>query len=766
MSPKVATRHAGSVRHVGGFGVEEIPEPIFGGVMHHSRRLYLVTALAVALVAPAGAETERKPLRLEEIFSKHGLMGPQASHLQWSPDGRLLTYMLETADGGRDLWSVDPVSGEKRILVSGEILGELAPTPEKATDNERERERRKRYAVAAYLWAPDSKAILFTSTGRLYLYDLAAERAKPLAPEKSAVRNPRFSPNGRWVSFVYKHDLWLVPPSGGEPRQLTFDATDLVLHGDLDWIYPEEFALRSGYHWSPDSRRIAFLELDQTEVPSYPISDLLGVQPTIDNQRYPKAGDPNPRARVGIVEAKPNADSPPPIVWVNKRAEYIPRIQWANDGRIAVQFLNRAQTELELVLADVADGKVTPLIRERDRHWINITNDLSFLKDTKGFLWTSERDGLRRIYRYGPHGRPKKILTGGDAEVERIVRVDEEGGWVYYTSNRDNPLGSDLYRARLDGSGRERLTGGKGTHRVSMNKAGDAYVVRHSSLLQPPITSVHHLPSGKKTVAHRSASPAGYGLAEPRMIELKTPDEALIRIQLLEPEAREAGHKHPLLVYVYGGPHAPTIRDRWGGRGRFLFHQYLTRKGYAVAMIDDRASSIRGHRYETALYRKYGPVAVMDYEAAVKHLAALDFIDKDRIGIWGWSGGGFSTCLALTKSKSFRVGIAVAPVTDWKLYDSIYTERYMGLPSEEPQAYSQTSAVEGAKNLHGRLLLAHPTSDDNVHLQNTMKMVHALIQAGKPYDLLLYPGKTHSLYGGKERLHLFRRIEEYLDRNL
>ena len=730
----------------------------------------LCLLLVLSFAGFVEAETARKPLRLEEIFSKHGLTGPQPSHLQWRPDGRRLTYMLETADGGRDLWSLDPVSGKKSILVPSELLGDLAPTTDQATDDERERERRKRYGVAAYLWAPDSKSILFTSAGRLYLYDVAGERARPLAPGKLGVRNPHFSPNDRWVSFVYKHDLWLVPPSGGEARQLTFGATELVLHGDLDWVYPEEFALRSGYHWSPDSRRIAFLELDQTEVPSYPISNLLGVQPTVDNQRYPKAGDPNPRARVGIVEAKPNAESPPPIVWVNKRQEYIPRIQWANDGQVAVQFLNRAQTELELVLADAFDGKVTSLLTERDRHWINITKDLTFLKDNEGFLWTSERDGLRRIYRYEPGGRMTKILTEGESEVESIVRVDEKRGWVYYSSNNDNPVGSDLYRARLDGSGSERLTDGMGTHRVTMNKTGNkagyAYADRHSGFLKPPKTLVRHLPSGRRTVAHRSKSLDEYALAKPRMIELKAPDEALIRIQLIEPEAREPGRKYPLLVYVYGGPHAPTIRDAWDGRGRFLFHQYLARKGYVVAIIDDRASSLRGHKYETALYRNYGPSAVADYETAVKHLGALDFIDEERIGIWGWSGGGFSTCLALTKSKLFRVGIAVAPVTDWKLYDSIYTERHMGLPSDEPEAYRRTSAIEGAKDLHGRLLLVHPTSDDNVHLQHTMQMVHALIQAGKPYDLLLYPGKTHSLYGGSERLHLFRRIEEYLERNL
>ena len=752
--------------------------------MKLDRKLVSLALLALVQLAPAAlpAQAEDKPLLLAEIFSKHGLTGPKPTQLRWSADGRMLSYILEKPNGDRDLWAVEPATGNKRVLVTHSKLQKLAPTTEQATNDERERERRLRYSVAAYLWSPDSKSILFTSAGQLYLYDLAAKRSRPIAPGKSAVRFPKFSPNGRWISFVNEHDIWLAPSSGGEERQLTHGATENLFHGDLDWVYPEEFGVRSAYFWSPDSLRIAFLELDQTDVPSYPIPDLLSAKPSVDLQRYPRAGDPNPRLRVGIVEAKPGNRRKARIVWVKHRAEYIPRLGWANEETVSVQFMNRSQTELQLIFADAGDGGVREILAERDPHWVNVSDDLTFLEGSGEFLWTSERTGFRHIYLYGSNGQLKRTLTEGEWEVSAIGGVDKEGGWVYYTSNEHNPLGNDLYRVKLDGSAeREKLTSEKGTHRISMDSKAQSLADTDSGLMRVPSLSVQHLSSGRRTTVHEANSVDEYGLVKPEVIEVRTGevrtagvrtgavgtgDNALIRVMLMKPKQLDPGRKYPLLIYVYGGPRAPTIRDAWGSRGRFLFHQRLARQGYIVAQIDDRASSILGHGYETTLARKYGQVAVKDYDTAVEHLKSLNFIDPQKIAIWGWSGGGFSTCLALTNSKLFKLGIAVAPVTDWHLYDSIYTERYMGHPEKEPDAYKETSAVAAAKNLHGRLLLVHGTSDDNVHVQNTMQMVDALIAAGKPYDLQLFPGKTHSIHGEKARLHLFRGIEEYLEKHL
>ena len=722
----------------------------------------------VALVAsPAAAQGTRK-LSIEAIFGEPGLTGPAPSQFQWSPDGKQLTYIL-ARDGesdARDLWVFDLAGGEKRILVSDEQLSGLAPSTDQATQDERERERRRRYAVAAYLWAPDAKAILFTSAGRLYLFDLASGKARPLAAARSGVRDPKFSPDGRWVSFLLRHDLWVVPVDGGEERPLTTGATDTLFHGDLDWVYPEEFAIRSGYAWSPDSRRIAFLELDQSRVPAYPITDLISLEASVDFQRYPKAGDPNPQARLGIVEVKNAGRRNARTVWVKKTAEYLPRFSWVNDSRLAVQLLNRAQTELQLVFADARDGVTSTVLVENDPYWINITNDLKFLDESKEFLWTSERSGYRHIEVYGYDGQSKRTLTSGDWEVEGVEKVDAKDGWVFYTSNESNVLGSNLYRIRLDGSQKTRLSDGRGVHTVNINDQGTAYLDASSTLTTVPQWQVHAVAGDKSFALHQSRSLKEYNLVEPELQTLKTSDDALIRVLLLKPQRMEPRRKYPVLVYVYGGPHAPTIRDSFDNRGRYLFHQYLASKGYVVAQIDDRTSSILGHRHEAAARRKYGPTALSDYLTAIDHLKELSFVDPERIGIWGWSGGGFSTCFALTHSKAFRLGIAVAPVTDWRLYDSIYTERYMGLPAEEEEAYRETSPLRAAKDLHGRLVLAHGTADDNVHLQNTVKMVQALIDAGKPYDLLLYPGKTHGIYGSTARVHLFRSIEEYLERYL
>ena len=730
-----------------------------------TRVLTLVLLLVLLAASPFAAQEQaspagKKPLTIEGIFSGGGLTGRMPTQLRWSPDGTRLSYILRGDEGRRDLWVIDVKTGEKRVLVSYEQLSNLAPSPEQATTDERERTRLTRYAVAAYRWAPDGKAILFTSSGQLYLYDLASGKAQPLAPAKRGLRDPKFSPDGDWLSFVYEHDLWLVPAAGGKERQLTRGGNQNLLHGDLDWVYPEEFGLRTGYHWSPDSRHIAFLESDQTAVPTYPLTDEVALNTPVDFQRYPKAGDPNPRVRVGIVAVETGKTA-----WLDRAAEYIPRIQWADAEHVAVQLLNRGQTELELVLADAGSGRSRSVFFERDPHWLNISNDLLFLSNGEEFLWTSERTGFRHIYRYRRDGQLVRQLTSGEWEVQGLEGVDEEGGWLYYASRENNVLGNDLYRIKLDGSGKQRVTQRKGTHGVTMNPAATAYTDFYSALDKVPELSLRNLANGKRVVIHAARSVDGYDLVTPEPVELKAPDGGLIRVMLLKPHKLAPGKKLPVVVYVYGMAGVPTIRDAWG-RSRYLFHQYLVQQGYVVAYFDDRASSIRGHKHEVAAYRNLGPTALADYRVGVEWLRSLPFVDAERIAVWGWSGGGFSTSFALTHSDLFKVGIAVAPVTDWRLYDSIYTERYMGLPQEETEAYDRTSAVKAAENLHGRLLLMHGTADDNVHPQNTIQLVDALIKAGQQFDLMLYPGKTHGITGAVARTHLFRYFVEYLKNHL
>jgi len=717
------------------------------------RGCLLLAFLCLPFAAPA------QELTLEEIFAAGGLAGPRPEQLQWSPDGASLTYILEDAtDRQRNLWVADAKGGRPRVLVSHSQLAALAPALNDATQDERERERRRRYAVASYLWSPDSRSLLFTSAGSLFLYELESGRARELTPGLDEVKHLKFSPNGKFVSFVYEHDLWLADLADRRLRRLTTDGSPDVLHGDLDWIYPEEFGVRDGHLWSPDSQRIAFLETDQSMVPRYPLTTLTTTQASVDLQRYPKAGDPNPKVRLGVLDI---GDPRSEVSWFDPGAEYLPRCSWAPDKRLIVQSLDRSQKNLRVESIDTSTGERTVLLTETDTNWINIHDDLRFLAGGKGFLWSSERSGLRRLYLYESDGTLVRQLTDGNWEVSAVAGVDQEAGIVYFSANRDNAIGSDLYAVRLTGGEVRRVTNGLGVHRVKMNPGATTYADTRSTL-RTPETVVIASPGGEpERVIHQPQPVERSAWAEPELSVIETDDGAQIRTLLLKPARLERGKKYPLVIYVYGGPHAPTIRDAWDARGRYQFHQRLVQLGFVVAYVDDRASSRMGHKYEAAAAKNYGPTALADQLIAVERFKRLPFVDSDRIGIWGWSGGGFATCFALTHSDVFRAGIAVAPVTDWRFYDSIYTERYMGLPSEEPAAYRRTSAIEEADRLHGRLMLMHGTADDNVHPQNTIAMIDALIDAGKSFDLQLYPGQTHGISSEKDRLHVFRTMEQF-----
>ena len=747
--------------------------------------LFLLSLLILAPSLASAAPAEKKALTFDAIFED--LEVPEPQQLRWAPAGRL-SYLLEEESEGeededdgeeneddgedegredenrRNLWILDVATGEKRILVSDEELRRMAPSPSQAGVDERERTRRTRFNVAAYLWSPDGGRLLFTSTGQIWVYTLEGGRAELLAREKKGVRDPKFSPDGEWISFVYEHDIWVVPSAGGDERRLTTGGHELLLHGDLDWVYPEEFSVRTGYHWSPDGRHVAYLEMDESPVPTYPIPDLLDNKSTVDLQRYPKAGDPNPKVRVGVVNVESARTA-----WLDRHAEYVPRIDWADGGHVAVQLMNRGQDELELVFADPATGRSKSVFFERDEHWVNVTNDLTFLDDGDRFLWASERSGLRHVYLYDRDGRLVRQLTDGEFEVGAIEGVDKEGGWVYYSANEANVIGNDLYRVKLDGSGKERLTPGKGTHRFDVSPEATAYVDSYSSLdmTEPGRRSVVDLASGRTTELQREPDIAAeYELVQPELLELETEDGALVRVLLMKPPRLKAGDKRPMVVYIYGMAGFPTIRDSWSGSQRELFHQFLVHEGYFVAHVDDRSSSIPGHKYAVLADHDVGPVAAADHRVAVEHFRSIPQVDAERIAVWGWSGGGFTTAFHMARTDLFKVGVAGAPVTDWRLYDSIYTERYMGLPEDDPEAYERPSAVKGVSEKSGRLLLIHGTHDDNVHPQNTLQMANALIEARRPFDLMMYPNKTHGIRGDDHVYHLYSMIYEYFERHL
>jgi dipeptidyl-peptidase-4 len=712
----------------------------------------------LTLVTNTGAQP-KTPLTIEAIFGG-SLYDPAPSQIHWSSDGRLLGFFSPEVNEERSLWILDLSKGEKTQVLSQGAAKEMAPSPEQANIDERERTRRNRYSVPDYVWAPDGQSVLLVSSGSLYLYPLASRKPVHLAPSKNHVLDPKFSPDGKWISFLSGHDLWIVSTAGGKERRLTTGGSAVLLHGELDWVYREEFDLRSGYQWSPDSGSIAFLELDESAVPTYPITGQLTVQATVDLQRYPKAGDSNPKVRVGCVDVRSGR-----IVWMQKSSEYVPRIDWIDNKGIAVQMLNRAQNELELVEVNPETGVTRSILTEKDPYWIDISSDLTFISNGREFLWTSERSGFRHVYLYTRAGQLVRQLTQGEWVVGEIAGVDERNGWVYYTSNQADLLGSDLFRIKLDGSGAERMTKEYGTHSINMNPQATALVDSWSALSQTPQIRVTDLSSGKEQNLFRHRTFEEFDLVAPEMKELKAPDGATVRVLLFEPGNLEPGRKYPVLVYAYGMPGFPTIQNAWPG-DRGLFHQFMVQQGFVVALVDDRSSSIPGHVHAVAAYKKLGSLAARDHSTAVQYIDALPFVDRNRIAIWGWSGGGFTATYHMTHTDLFKAGIAGAPVTDWRLYDSIYTERYMGLPQDDPEVYDAASSVLSAAGCRGALLLIYATQDDNVHPQNTIQLANALIRSKKQFDLMMYPDKTHGITGASENVHLHTLIHDFLTRTL
>ncbi len=707
------------------------------------------------MLASINGTAQHKRLTLETIFGG-SLYDPAPTELRWSPDGRRLAYFLPDEGDERALWVLDVPGGKKTQVLSPLEAREMAPSPEQASLSERDRTRRNRYDTPSYSWSPDGNRILLGGAGPLYVYDLNSSKAVPIAPLKSGASDPKFSPDGKWISFVYQHDLWIAPSSGGEERQLTSGGSSLVLHAEPDWVYEEEFNLRTAYQWAPDSSRIAFLELDETPVPAYPILEQLHLQATVDLQRYPKAGDPNPRVRAGVASLESGR-----TVWISRSAEYIPRIDWADAHAVVLQLLNRAQNEIELVEVNPETGNSSTILNERDANWVSVTGNLRFLSGGK-FLWTSDRTGFRHIYLYERSGKLVRQITSGEWVVSEIEAVDENGGWIYYTSNQASTIGRDLFRIRIDGTGTERITKEAGTHNLTMNPQATADVDSFSSIARTQQIRVHDFASGKTEELFRARSLDEFDLAGAEMTTLKTPDGATVRLLVYKPRNLSPGRKCPALVYAYGMPGSPTIQDAWPGN-RGLFHQFLVQQGFVVALIDDRSSSVPGHRYAVAAYHKIGSVAAKDHEFAVQYLKSLPYVKPDAIGIWGWSGGGFTATYDLTHTNLFKAGIAGAPVTDWRLYDSVYTERYMGLPVEDPEAYERSSSIAAAGDCKGRLLLIYGTQDDNVHPQNTIQLINALIRNKKQFDLMIYPDKTHSITGAAENIHLYTMIYQFLE---
>jgi dipeptidyl-peptidase-4 len=715
----------------------------------------------------------KKPLTIEAIFSDGGLSGPQPETVKWSPDGSKLSFLLRDQYGEQvELWYVDAATGEKKVLVGAPKLAILSP-PLTKIQSERERERIARYHVAAYIWAPDSKHLLFNAQGQLWLYSLENGTAVQFTSASEPSEDPKFSPDGSHLAYVRRHNLYARPLEGNkEEKQLSKDKDENLLNGEVDWVYAEELGVRSNYFWSPDNREILFLQMDETRVPNYPIVDWLPTHAKLDQEKYPKAGDPNPAVRLAVVAVHGGK-----LKWISLTSDtdvYIPRFGWIRPGVAWAQVLNRAQDKMDLYFVDTRSGKSRKVLTESSPDaWINVNDDFYILKSGDRFLWSSWRDGHTHLYLYSfdkqnPLGGDAKLerqLEQGDYEMLELEGVNEDSGAVFFKANKDDPRQTQIFSVNVDGRSLSRLSREEGTYSAVFADDGKHYAETFSNVLTPPRMSVCSV-GGPCATVWQSRSVAEYDLAAPKYLEFKAEDGEALYGQLLLPAEGSRHGKVPLIVSVYGGPAGQLVKNTWGD-GTELFHQLLARQGYAIFSVDNRGTPNRGRKFSAAIRGQFGAVELKDQLACLSNLLAqFPQLDRDRIALWGWSNGGSITLYSMTHSDMFKAGVSVAPVTDWHNYDSIYTERYMGLPKDNVKGYTDASTPAAAKDLHGSLLLVHGTNDDNVHLGNSMQMVDELIKAGRQFQLMLYPDKTHSISGPASRIHLFRTMQEHWEREL
>jgi dipeptidyl-peptidase-4 len=751
-------------------------EFLIPGVLIVKKQVFVSVLAAIpGLLAPLGAQSPSpvKPLTIEALFAPGGLTGRGPENTEWSPDGTKFSF-VQRDDAGEhgELWYVNAATGEKRVLVSAAKLASLAPDYDKVKD-EREKERLTRYHVAAYLWAPDSKHMIFDSQGQLWLFDLATGTAVQFTSASDPSVDPKFSPDGSHVSYVRKHNLYVRPVSGKGEKQLTKDTKDDLFNGDIDWVYTEELSVRSNYFWSPDSKQIVFLHMDESKVPAYPIANLIPTHPTVDNEKYPKVGDPNPVVKLGVVEAgKGNGK----VRWISltKDAEsYIPRFGWVRDGVIWAEVLNRNEDKMDLYFVDAKSGKSRIVLTETTPGaWIDFEHvEVRFLKSSGAFLWPSWRDGNMHLYFYSfdkqnPMGADAKLerqLSRGDFAVLGIDGVDEAAGTVFFSSNQGDPRQRHIFSIKLDGSGLQQLTHDDGLNYGTFADDGKHYEQTSAGPATAPRMTLCAVGGVCSPVWMARDAIAEYGLRSPKYLEFKAEDGTALYGRLLLPPDAQASGKIPLIVFIYGGPAAQMVLKAPPD----AFDEILARKGFAIFSVDNRGTPGRDRRFATAIRHEFGAIELKDQLTALDQLfAQYPQLDKDRMAIWGWSNGGSMTLYAMTHSDRFRAGVAVAPVTNQINYDSIYTERYMGLLKEDPKGYAESDVTKGAANLHGALMLAHGTGDDNVHFQNSMQMIDALIKAGKQFRLMIYPNKTHSIAGSDARSHLFHMIEDHFEREL
>jgi dipeptidyl-peptidase 4 len=736
--------------------------------MTRPRAVLLATVFLA--IATQSLKAQNKLLTIDDIFDpvKKVNFNGSTPTVRWLNDGKhyLITNEASRKDVPR-LQKVDAATGEATAFFdAAKMQAAFAALPGVSAEDARQLANRGNYNLN-----PAETAVLIDWSNDLFYYEFGSDRAIRLTNNPEEEIGEEFSPDGRMISFVRGNNLY-VEELGMQPREraLTSDGGTKILNGRLDWVYQEELYGRGNfgaYWWSPDSKTIAFLRFDETPVPEFTVVDHIPYDQRIEVTPYPKAGDPNPIVKLAVVNA-----SGGDIRWVDT-FKYQPadllisRVAWTPDSKkVVYQAQNREQTFLDVNFADARDGKSTNIIHETSKAWVAINENPIWLKDSS-FIWASERSGWEHLYHYAADGKLLRQITDGKWEVSSIQGVDEDNGYIYFTSTEHSPIAGQAYRIKLDGTGMTRLTQTEGAHRVDLSPANNYFIDVWSDLNTPSQVRLFDA-SGKlvRVIAENKVDALKqYKLGTAELLQVKTRDGFTMEAMMIKPPDFDARKKYPVMSFTYSGPHAPQVRNSWGSQ-TYMFHQLLAQKGYIIWICDNRTASGKGLESTWPVYKNFGELELRDLEDGVTWLKNQPYIDGSRVGIWGWSYGGFMTSYALTHSQSFKMGIAGGTVADWRDYDSIYTERYMQTPQNNPEGYKKSSPVNAAKNLHGKLLLIHGAIDDNVHMANTIQFVYELQKAGKQFQLMVYPKSRHGVTDPLLLKHMRQMMLDFIVENL
>jgi dipeptidyl-peptidase-4 len=744
------------------------------------RKVHLIFSVMIVLctIVPLKAQVQPESmLTLDRIFKSREFAGDRFGPARWLDNGSSYTTVepSEAQKGARDIVKYDAKTGKREILVSA---AKLVPQGEKEP-----------LSIEDYAWSPDGKLLLlYTNSKRVWrentrgdywVINLAAWSMKKLggSAEPSTLMFAKFSPDGKKVGYVREHNLYAENLDDGKITQLTNDGSTTIINGTFDWVYEEEWDARDGFRWSPDSKLIAYWQLDACGVRDfYLINDTDSLYSYIIPVQYPKVGTTLSACKVGVVNADGGATT-----WMNvsgdTRNNYIPRMEWADNSReIVFQHMDRAQHTDQVMLGDASTGAVRTVLSDSDTTWFEIVDDLQWFDKGKRFSWVSEDDGWRHVYMVSRDGKEKSLVTPGDYDVVRIVRIDEDGEWMYFIASPDNATQRYLFRVRMNGKGKmERITpvNEPGFHSYGISPNGKWAFHTFSSFDSPQTIELVSLPNHKvvRTLVdnaklRENLKKIAWGKDE--FFKVDIGNGVSLDGWMMKPSNFDPTKKYPVLVFVYGEPAAQTVLDAWSSRNG-LWHEMLTQQGYVVLSVDNHGTPApRGRAWRKSIYRQIGILASKDQAAAIEVIRTWPFVDSIRIGIWGWSGGGSMTLNMMCRyPELYQTGMAVAPVPDQHLYDATYQERYMDLLENNEDGYRLGSPITYAGQLKGNLLIVHGSGDDNVHFQGTERMINALIKANKPFTMMAYPNRSHGIFEGENTtIHVFNLLTRYLHQNL